>query len=53
MVEIFEGKKYLEDLGVDTRKSPSTTALAKILRSGSIKRKTTGIEMNTNASQFA
>jgi len=43
----------LEVLRVDTRKNPSTTALVKFLRSGSIKRKTTGIEFKTNSSQLA
>jgi len=53
MVEKSEGKKYLEDLRVDARKNPSTTALVKILRSGFIKGKTTGTECKTNVSQFA
>jgi len=46
-------KKYLEDLRVDARKNPSTTTLVTILRSGSIKGKTTGVEGKTNVSQFA
>jgi hypothetical protein len=52
MVDKFEVKKSLEDLRVDRRKRPSTTTLVKILRSGSIKGKTTGIEFKTNASSL-
>jgi hypothetical protein len=53
MVGNFAGKKYLQVLTADTRKSPSTTVLVKFLRSVSIKGKTTGIEFKTNASQLA